>query len=141
VIRRARPGDDRGQVAAVEMMVGFLWIVVVAIVVMTIPTWIAEQSAARAAADEAARAVVTADGCATGQDRGVELVRDIEDAHGLDPGDLAVDWGPCSLERGSQVTAHVRYTVAAVNLPLGLEVGSVTRTVSHTESVDLYRSD
>jgi hypothetical protein len=138
---RGRGRDDRGQSAAVEMMFGFLWIVAVAMVVVTIPTWIEEQAAARAAADEAARAVVTADSCSEGQARGAELVRDVEEAHGLDAGDLQLSWGPCSLSRGSRVTAHVHFQVAAVSLPLGIEAGSFGRTVSHTESVDLYRSD
>jgi hypothetical protein len=137
---RGRLGD-RGQVAAVEMMLGFVWIVAVAMVVMTVPTWIAEQSAARAAADEAARAVVVSDSCAAGQARAAELVRDIEEAHGLDGGELDLAWSGCSLERGADVTAHVTFTVDAVSLPLGIEVGSFSRTVSHTESVDLYRSE
>lgn len=138
--RRARRGDG-GQVVAVEMMFGFVWIVAVVMVVMTVPNWISEQAAARAAADEAARALVVADSCAEGQARGAELVSSIEEAHGMDGGDLELSWGPCDLSRGSRVTAHVTFTAAAVSLPLGIEVGSFSRTVSHSEPVDLYRSE
>lgn len=139
--RRARRADDRGQLVAVELMYGFLWVAAAAMVVMTIPTWIERQAAARAAADEAARAVVVADSCGAGQARAAELVRDVEQAYDLGAGDLSLGWSGCSLERGARVTAHVTYTVAAVSLPLGVEVGSFSRTVSHTENVDLYRSD
>jgi len=141
VTRLSRRRDDRGQLAALEMMFGFMWVVTVALVVMTIPNWVSLQSAARAAADEAARAVVTAESCDAGQARGAELVRDIEEAHGLDSGDLALSWSACSLDRGAEVTAHVTFTVDAVSLPMNVAIGEFTRTVSHTESVDLYRSE
>lgn len=136
----ARWSGDRGSMAVVELPFGFLWIIAVAVVVLTLPTWIERQSAARSAADEAARVVVTAQTCGAGIERAQATVAEIELAHDLDPGDLALEVECSSLRRGSEVTAHVRMTVPAVSLPMGIEVGSFSHTASHTELVDLYRS-
>ena len=131
--------DDRGSTGAVELPFGFLWIVAVAMVVFTLASWAERHSAARAAADEAARAVVTAESWDVGVERAQEIVDEIETTYGLDAGALSLELSG-SLTRGGTVTAEVTTTVGAVSLPMDVEVGSMAYTVSHSEPVDRYRS-
>jgi hypothetical protein len=131
--------DDRGSAAGVELSFGFLWIVATAVVVLTLSSWAERHSAARAAADEAARAMVTAESWEAGVARAQEIVDEIEVTYGLDPGDLSLQLTG-SLKRDEVVTAHVTMTVDAVSLPMGLEVGALSYTASHSEPVDRYRS-
>jgi hypothetical protein len=140
-LRRGRSRDrgDRGSTGAAELPFGFLWIVAVAMVVFTLASWAEQHSAARAAADEAARAVVTAETWDAGVERAHEVVDEIASSYGLDPGDLSLQVSG-SLTRGSTVTAHVTTSVGAVSLPMGVEVGALHYTASHSEPVDQYRS-
>lgn len=136
---RLKAFGDRGSVSVVELPFGFLWIGAVAVVVLTFPGWVERTQAARAAADEAARTMVLADSWDTGSTRAQLVVDETATNHGFDPGDLSLaldgDWG-----RGAEITAHVTVAIPAVDLPLLGQIGSMTRTVSHTERIDQYRS-
>ncbi|HMG45493.1 MAG TPA: hypothetical protein VK611_29440 [Acidimicrobiales bacterium] len=131
--------DDRGSTGAAELPFGFLWLVAVAMVVFTLASWAERHSAARAAADEAARAVVTADSWDAGVERAQEIVGEIESSYGLDADALVLELTG-SLTRGGTVTAEVTMTVGAVSLPMDVEVGAMSYTVTHSEPVDRYRS-
>lgn len=135
--RRLR--GDRGSAVAVELPFATLWIFAVAMLVLTIPTWLERQNAANAAAREAARATVTSDSWDQGHASAEALVAETATNHGLDPGDLDLDLLG-SLERGAEVRADVSTTIPAISLPLGVTAGSFTYTATHAEKVDLYRS-
>lgn len=139
---------------AIELTLGLgLLVLPMALLALSLPVWAQRQTAATAAAQEAARAVVVARSAQEGERAAQRIVSEITSSHGLQPGDLdlcfavhAVDdpaprtCGAPSLGRGSAVTAHVRARLPALALPgLDVSVGAMTRTVSHTERVDRYR--
>lgn len=138
-IRRRRCRDDRGSVAVVELPLGMLLLVPATLVALTAASWHERATAARAAADEAARAVVLADTWDQGVTDAQALVDEVAANHDLNPGDLTLQLDG-DLTRGGSVTAHVTVTMPAASIPLVGDVGSFARTVDHTENVDRYRS-
>lgn len=136
---RRRHRDDHGSVALVELPLGMLLLVPATLVALTAAGWHERASAARAAADEAARAVVIADTWDQGVADAQALVDDIAANYDLNPGDLILQLDG-DLSRGGTVTAHVTVTVPAASIPLVGDIGSFQRTVDHTETVDPYRS-
>lgn len=137
--RRRRASDERGSTAAVELPFATLWIAAVALAVLTFPTWNERADAARAAADEAARAVVTADSWDDGRARADAAVDETVANYDLAPGDLRLELDG-TLARGAEVTARITVVVPGADLPLVGRIGSFRRTVSHTERVDEYRA-
>ena len=106
--------------------------------VLFLPTWWERQMLGRAAAQEAARAVVLAHSWDHGVAAGEELVAAMAANHGVPDADMAVLFGG-ALERGQSVTATVAIAVPAASVgPIALP--AFTLTTSHTEAVDLYRS-
>lgn len=139
---RSRPRrlhGDRGVASPVELSLGLLLLMATALLVVTLPTWIDRHAAARAAADEAARTLVLADSWDTGAANARTVVDEVAANHGLDPADLALEVTG-TFERGAEVTAHVTVTMPVTTLPLVGGVGGFSRTVSHTETIDQYRS-
>jgi Flp pilus assembly protein TadG len=130
---------DRGSVTAVELSLGLLVLMATALLVLTLPTWIDRHAAARAAADEAARTIVLADDWETGTAQAQAIVDEVAANHGLDPGDLSLEVTG-TFARGADVTAHVTVTMPAANVPLLGGIGGFSKGVSHTETVDLWRS-
>lgn len=138
---------DRGH-AAVEfaLAVGLL-LFPAALAVLSFGPWLERQVVARAASAEAARATVVE----LDHSAGVEAVRGIIAAHGLEPELVRLGWcgseptelymvtGQCSLARGSVVEADVEVWVPLFNTPWG-PVGGIWAGALHTEPVDLYRS-
>jgi hypothetical protein len=116
-----------------------LLLVPAALVPLTAATWFERHAAARAAADEAARAVVLADTWGEGATAAQDVVDEVTANYDLDPGDLTLRLDG-DLSRGATVTAQVTVTIPAAALPLVGDVGAFSRTVSHTETVDRYRS-
>ncbi|MGH3452724.1 MAG: hypothetical protein ACRDQW_18885, partial [Haloechinothrix sp.] len=108
----------------------------ITILVVSLPTWVERQSAARVAAQEAAREVVLADSWGEGTERGVAVAQQTAANHGVDG--VAVSFSG-SLERGAEVAAHVTVKMPALVVPGIGRVGAWSWTVTHTEQVDLYR--
>lgn len=131
--------DERGSADAAALPFGFLFLAAATLIVLTTPTWIERGAAARAAADQAARAVATADSWEAGAEAARLLVDQIAVDHGLERGGMSLRLSG-SLARGATVTAEVTVTIPATDLPLVGSVGSLRRTVSHSEPVDAYRS-
>lgn len=106
------------------------------------------------AAQEAARAAVLAPDPAAAAADGAALVATVAANHGVPADDVGICWAvhgagspppPCTglvaLDRGGAVTARVTVELPAIALPgLDVTLGSVARTVVHTELVDRYRS-
>lgn len=139
---------------AIELTLGLgLLVLPMALLALSLPVWVQRQTAATAAAQEAARAVVVAASVDEGQRAARRIVSEVTDSHGLQPADLDLCFvahavgdpaprtcGAPSLGRGSAVTAHVRVRLPALPLPgLDVRVAAISRTVSHTERVDRYR--
>lgn len=111
----------------------------VALLVLTLPTWVERQSAARLAAREAARTVVVADSLAAGIAAGHDAAARVATNHGIDPADLPVTFAG-SLARGGTVTATVDARFPATAFPGLGAAGAFSVTITHTEHVDAYRS-
>jgi hypothetical protein len=131
--------DERGT-AVLEMSLGIaLFLIPVALMVITISTWPERQTVARAAAVEAARIAVLADSWGEGTSAGEAAMTRVATNHGFSPSDFSLSWEG-DLARGASVTARVTVRIPAVVL-LGLTtVGAWSWTASHSEHVDSYRS-
>lgn len=130
---------ERGQVPIELALAMGLLIFPITILVVSLPVWIERQSAARVAAQEAAREVVLADTWTEGTNSGAAVAQRVAANHGMSPGDVSVGFQG-RLERGVDVTAQVTVRMPALVLPGIGSVGEWSWTVSHTEQVDLYRS-
>lgn len=137
--RWRRLAGQRGQVPVEFALAVGLLIFPVTILVASLPVWVERQSAARVAAQEAAREVVLADTWADGTRSGALVAERVAANHGIPPGDLSVGFRG-ELERGAEVAALVTVRMPALVLPGIGSVGEWSWTVSHTEQVDLYRS-
>ena len=142
--RRARgaghrcPGVEDGYIS-LELVLGLALLVLpIALIVLTLPTWLARQNLARLAAQQAARTGVIADSPEQGAAAAGTVVGDA----GLDPAaDLRVSWEPgSSFARGGLVTARVTVQSPAVSIPFLGSVGSFPLTARYSERVDQYRS-
>ena len=144
---------DAGYVA-IELTLGLgLLLLPMALLALSFPAWIDRQALAMAAAQEAARAIVVSASAEEGEATARRLVAEIAANNALAVGGLTVCFvthpadlpaptgcGPIELRRGGAVTAHVRVRLPAVSLPgVGISLGEVVPTVSHTELVDRYR--
>ena len=110
------------------LVVGFV-LVPIGLLVVTAPTWIERQTAARDAAAEVGRAIALG-----GADADVtSLVDDIAEGYGLDPDDLVVDVVVAADEPGGEIVVRVSATVPAVWFPVFGEVGQATLVAEHRE--------
>jgi len=138
--------EERGAYAVIEMLLGVGLLLFPTIIVLAqVPGMLERNGVANLAAQEAARAMVLADGYAHGQDAGILIARSIAANHGLDPDSVAVDFElepPVGeLVRGGTVTARVEIQFPMVTVPLvGPVWESFTITREHTERVDDFRS-
>ena len=135
--RRRR--DDRGSAAVVELPFGLLFLIPAALVVLTTATWFERLAAARTAADEAARTIVVSDSWDQGVADAQAVVDQVAANYDLDPGDLTLELDG-ALARDGTVTAYVTVDVPAAAIPVVGGIGGFSRTVSHTEHVDTFRS-
>lgn len=141
------PGRWRGEggYAAAEYAAGIGFLILpVTVLVLSFPTWVETQSGARLAAQQAARAVVTAPSYAAGVEDATAVVAtvlgnlDIEQV-----GRIEVDGAlRAGGESGGQelVTVAVTVRMPAISFPLVRDVAAFDHTVSHTQPVDLYRT-
>jgi hypothetical protein len=140
----------------IELALGTgLLLLPIALLVLSFPTWIERQSAARVAAQEAARIAVLADDPRTAVQHAEALVARTADNHAIAASDLTFCFAvhplgsstPASCTglndppRGSAVTAYVTVRLPALGLPgLDAVLPEVRWTAQATERVDTYRS-
>jgi hypothetical protein len=117
------------------MVIGFI-LIPFGMMVLSAPTWVERQTAARDAAAEAARLLVVSDG--NGSTTAAEVIRRIEDGYGLPVGTLVASVPTDRLMPGGTVTVTVTVEVPALSLPILGAVGSVDWTAEHTERVPDY---
>lgn len=135
----ARARREEGYVALELALAAGALVLPVAIMVVTLPTWVERQSLATSAAQEGARAVVLADSWDQGVSEAGALVREMAVTDGIPPDEVRVAFSG-SLDRGALVTASVTVSVPAASFPFFGSVGAWPLTRSDTEKVDLYRS-
>lgn len=137
--RHARVSGERGA-APLEFGLGVAVLVLpVAVMVLTVPTWVERQSAARVAAREAARAAVLTDSTAAAVAAGQRTATEVAVNHGLEPStfDVAITG---TLSRDDSITATVTAHFPATAFPGIGGVRAFTWSTVHTEKVDRYRS-
>lgn len=127
---------DRGA-SSLELALGAgLLLMPVVVLVLSLPTWVERQSAARLAAAEAARAAATSETQATGTAAAAGLITTIAANHGIASSD--VSWRiDGTLTRGGAI--EVAVTVRFPALPVRGAPGFAWTAV-HQETVDRYRS-
>lgn len=111
----------------------------VALLVLSLPAWVERQSAARLAAQEAARAAVVADSMPVGVAAGEAAAAQVAANHGIDPADFTVTFAG-GVARRQELTATVTARFTTLPLPGLADAAGFTWTTSHTEYVDAYRS-
>jgi hypothetical protein len=134
-MRRRR---DAGYIS-LELVLGLALLVVpIALIVLTLPTWLARQNLARLAAQQAARTGVIA----ASPEQGAAAAGTVVAGSGLEPAkDLTVTWEPgSSFARGGLVTVRVTVRSPAVVIPFLGSAGSFPLTATFSERVDQYRS-
>lgn len=106
------------------------------LLILSAPTWVERQTAARDAAAESARRLVV-----SGQEASVslpELIRQIESGYELPAGSLVASFPSDRPAAGASVTVAVTVEVPALSLPIFGAVGSVDWTAVHTERIPDY---
>jgi hypothetical protein len=135
---KRRRGLEDGYVS-LELVLGLALLVLpIALIVLTLPTWLARQNLARLAAQQAARTAVIA----ASPERGATAAGSVAADAGLDPAkDLRVAWEPgSSFARGGLVTVKVTVQTPAIAIPFLGSFGSFPLTAGFSERVDQYRS-
>jgi len=128
-----------GGYVSLELILGLALLVLpITLIVLTVPTWLARQNAARLAAQQAARVAVVSGS----PDQGRKAARTVATDAGLDPAkNLTVAYEPgSSFARGGLVTVKVTVQTPAAFIPFVGGVGSFPMTATFSERVDLYRS-
>lgn len=122
---------ERGSTAFELPLILGLILIPFGLLVITIPTWVERQAAARDAAGELARSLVVEGGPST------DLIAAIEEGYQLPPGTLRPFVSGDSVP-GHSVTVEVAVSMPAVELPVFGSFGHLSWTASHTERYPDY---
>lgn len=137
----AGKGGQRGSAALELPLIVCLLLLPFAMLVLTIPTWVERQMAARDAAGELARLLVVTEVDVDSGPRLAALLARIEVSHGLAVGALRLAEAPSgSLTPGDQITVRVSVDLPGPSVPMLGDLGTGSWTASHTERVPDYRS-
>jgi hypothetical protein len=129
---------DRGFVVA-EWIVGMCFLLVPAVLLVgQLPQWAQQQSVARAAAAEGARAALLTNDAGTAAQTAEVRAKEVAQNYGHDPGDLRVDVSG-EFAPGESITVTVTLTVDAIVVPFVGSVGETSWSASSTERVGDYR--
>ncbi|MGI9610225.1 MAG: hypothetical protein ACR2NL_08005 [Acidimicrobiia bacterium] len=129
---RARTRSEQGSaVIELPMVLGFL-IIPVAVVILTIPTWLQGVHAANDAAAESARAFVLSGGDQESVARALDATAS---SHGFAPGDLSITSAAPTAALATDVEVRVQVQLRAVAL---FDFGSITYTATHVERYPTY---
>lgn len=102
-------------------------------------TWPERVNAARAAAYEAAKAVVEASDPVAGADVGRERALEVLANHGYDTGDVEVSYNLADPNRGDSLEATVTISLPALTFPGIGEWDTLRHSVSSTQRVPDFR--
>ncbi len=131
------PRNEQGFVT-IEFVLGVAFLILpVTLMVLVLPIWSERQSVARVAAREAARSYVVNQNI--DQAKAIALQITANDHIKAESVDVALEGDP--KQRGGSVRATVQVKVPVSSIPLlGANSDAFTIKSSHTEVVDLYRS-
>lgn len=129
---------ERGS-ASLEFLIIVFILVFPAMGLLSVITWPERVNAARAAAYEAAKAVVEADDPVAGQDVGRERALEVIANHGYDTSDVEVVYSLADPDRGEALEATVTVSLPALTFPGIGAWESIRHSVSSTQRVPDYR--
>ncbi len=133
--RHLDQGTERGSaILELPIMLGLI-LIPFGILILSIPTWIERQTAARDAAAESARYLVVAG--PQGFEGATQIVADIERGYGLPAGSLRLEI-PSELVPGQALTVRVVVVIPAADIPLMGSFGDTTWSAEHTERYSDY---
>lgn len=134
--RRSRhhPGERGSAVIEFPILVGLL-LIPFGMLILSVPTWIERQTAARDAAAESARYLVLAG--PEGLDDATQIVHEIEAGYGLPDGSLELEM-PGAFVAGQPLSVTVRVVIPAADIPLLGSFGDTTWTATHIERYPDY---
>lgn len=125
--------------AALELAVGLVILLVVAIVMVTLSTWPERATTGRKVARVAAQAAAEQTSWDDAQAAGASAADEAATNYGLRPGDFTVSFAG-SIERDGAVTATVAIRMPAIAVPGIANAGEWTWTTSNTQAAGAYRS-
>lgn len=131
--------SERGSVLIEFPMVIGLILIPFGMLVLSAPTWVERQTAARDAAAESARSLVVPDRDSLMTPDA--LIRQIEAGYGLPAGSLRAEIPAERFLPGEAVTVVVTVEIPALSIPIFGNVGSVDWTAEHTERFPDYGAD
>jgi Flp pilus assembly protein TadG len=132
--------DERGFVAIEFVLGAALLLLPILLLVVSFPKWSERQTMARTAATEAARAWARADNDLEGAVAARRAVDEIAANYEVDPGSLATSYAGSVRSRGGEVRVTVTVEMPVSSVPGMGTFGGWHWSVSHSETVDRYRS-
>lgn len=141
-----RPGEQGS--SPIEVVLGLALLVLpLAVLVVLLPTWAEHQSAARVAAQAAARVATLEPDADRAEARGAAIAAEVLANHGITGGSASAvtvavprGGGTGAPARGGVVRASVTVEVPLVPVPFLGPIGGFPWTASHAERIDDYRS-
>lgn len=131
---RRRPRERGSAVIEFPILVGLL-LIPFGMLILSVPTWIERQTAARDAAAESARYLVLAG--PEGMDSAAQIVHEIEAGYGLPAGSLELEM-PAAFVAGQPLSVTVRVVIPAADIPLLGSFGDTSWTATHIERYPDY---
>ena len=140
VLLRVRAGrrSEEG-FAALELAVGLVVLVLVAMVTVTLATWPERATTGRRVARVAAQAAAQQTSWDDAEAAGTSAADEAAANYGLEAGDFTVAFAG-SIEREGSVTATVAIRMPAIAVPGIANAGEWTWTTSSTQAAGAYRS-
>jgi hypothetical protein len=144
VVVRARRGmverdSSEAGFAALELAIGLVILVMVAMVTVTLTTWPERATTGRRVARVAAQAAAAETSWEAAQAAGASAAEEAATNYGIGAGEFSVDFAG-SIERDGEVTATVAIRMPAIAVPGIANAGEWTWTTSSTQAAGAYRS-
>ncbi len=128
---KRRRHRERGSVLFELPLIFGLVLVPFGMLIISAPTWVERQTAARDAAAESARYLLL-NGEVGGRSP-EQIVREVEAGYGLPEHSLTLEILRTDIQPGESLTVRVTVLIPAVSLPIFGGIGAVEWTAEHTE--------
>ena len=137
--RRLVGGRSEAGFAALELAIGLVVLVMVAMVTVTLATWPERATTGRRVESVAAQAAAQQTSWAEAELAGASAAEEAATNYGLRAGDFTVNLEG-SIERDGAVTATVAIRMPAIAVPGIASAGEWTWTTASTQAAGAYRS-
>ena len=137
--RRAVGSGSEAGFAALELAIGLVVLVMVAMVTVTLATWPERATTGRRVARVAAQAAAQQTSWEEAESAGASAAEEAATNYGLAAGEFTVNFEG-SIERDGAVTATVGIRMPAIAVPGIASAGEWTWTTSSTQAAGAYRS-